>query len=77
MQFMSMSSPCKVARDQEVHLMTAKRTVPTLLVCASLMALVTSGCWWGPYHRRGGGRRHLTSLDTKVEAPTAPAVAAR
>jgi len=48
--------------------MTAKRTVPTLLVCASLMALTTSGCCWDHYHR-GGGRRHLASLDTKVEAP--------
>jgi hypothetical protein len=58
--------------------MTVKRTVPTLLVCASLMALATSGCCWDRYHR-GGGRRHLTSLDPKVEAlPSAQAaVAAR
>ncbi|HSS51269.1 MAG TPA: hypothetical protein VLX28_20190 [Thermoanaerobaculia bacterium] len=54
--------------------MTVKRTVPTLLVCASLMALATSGCCWDHYHR--GGRRHLTSLDPKVEAPAAQAVVA-
>lgn len=54
--------------------MTVKRTVPTLLVCASLMALATSGCCWD--HYRGGGRRHLASLDTKVEAPSAQAVGA-
>ncbi|MFY9822449.1 MAG: hypothetical protein WAM82_13780 [Thermoanaerobaculia bacterium] len=53
--------------------MKAKRTVPTLLVCASLMALITSGCCW-PY--RHGGRRHLTNLDPKVEAPSAQAVVA-
>jgi len=57
--------------------MTVKRTVPTLLVCASLMALTTSGCCWDHYHRGGGrGRRHLTSLDSKVQAPTAQAVVA-
>jgi len=55
--------------------MTVKRTVPTLLVCASLMALTTSGCCWDHYHR-GGGRRHYASLDPKVEAPTAQAVVA-
>jgi hypothetical protein len=55
--------------------MTVKRTVPTLLVCASLMALTTSGCCWDHYHR-GGGRRHLASLDTKVEAPSAQAAVA-
>ncbi len=54
--------------------MTVKRTVPTLLVCASLMALTTSGCCWDHYRGGGRGRRHLTSLDTKVQAPTAPAV---
>ena len=53
--------------------MTAKRTVPTLLVCASLMALLTSGCCW---YGRGGHRR--LSLDLKVGAPSAQAeVAAR
>ncbi len=59
--------------------MTAKRTVPTLLICASLMALFTSGCCWDHYHRGGGGRRHFSSLDPKVEAqPSAQApVAAR
>ena len=56
--------------------MTVKRTVPTLLVCASLMALVTSGCCWD---RRGGGGHRRLSLDLKVGAPpSAPAeVAAR
>jgi hypothetical protein len=56
--------------------MTVKRTVPTLLVCASLMALVTSGCCWD---RHGGGRRRL-SFDPKVGSapPSAQtAVAAR
>ncbi len=50
--------------------MTAKRTVPTLLVCASLMALFTSGCCWDRYGRRGGGHRRL-SLDLNVGAPPA------
>jgi hypothetical protein len=55
--------------------MTAKRTVPTLLVCASLMALFTSGCCWDRHYR--GGHRRL-SLDPKVGAPSAQAeVAAR
>jgi hypothetical protein len=52
--------------------MTVKRTVPALLVCASLMALTTSGCCWD----RHGGRRHFSSLDPKVEAPSAQAVVA-
>jgi hypothetical protein len=53
--------------------MTVKKTVPALLVCVSLMALATSGCCWDRYH---GGRRHFSSLDPKVEAPSAQTVVA-
>jgi hypothetical protein len=57
--------------------MIAKRTVPALLVCASLMALLTSGCCWYRHDGRGGGHRRL-SLDLQVGAPSAQAeVAAR
>jgi hypothetical protein len=52
--------------------MSSKRIIPILLVCASLMALFTSGCCWDRHDRHGGGHRRL-SLDLKVGAPSAQA----